>query len=222
MTTWTFDGTVNVEGIATAAAAVGAATAYVIDLIRRRIEDARGKRRGARGRMMLELVQSKYVEGVPESEIYRYLTSDEAECVALRRQYGIKRHDDRQNTRQDIETHIIQLVFDRLIEIDSPAHFRLWGSKYYEDTENLSERTRRRRARAELREQVGTELIDQLWAQLADPARSKYEFQDTLHALADLGAETPAARINAIIDGMPEDKRTDVRLALANFIAGPP
>jgi hypothetical protein len=98
---WTWDQSVNIEGLATAAAAVGAAFAYVADLIARRRRDRKQRRRGARGRMILELIQSRYEDGVSEREIRRYLTSGDPECAALRTRYDVDKHDDSNEFEQD-------------------------------------------------------------------------------------------------------------------------
>jgi hypothetical protein len=212
-----FDPTINLEGIATAAAALGAATVYVIDLIGRRLRERSGRRRGARGRMILELVQSRFVEGVDEIEIYRYLQSDDPECIELRKRYKIRKHKDNHKVRQDIETHLIQLVFDRLIEIDSPDHFRLWGSERYVRQLERRAESNGLTGREGLLDVMRPELVENLWTAL-DNTPNRWEVSNILDELSRLGEPITAERLRELRSRAKDADRLDTDLAIAKFL----
>jgi hypothetical protein len=67
---WAFDRTVTLEGAGTATAALLATLAYTTDLIGRRVRDAKARRRNTRARMILDILQRNFYDGVDETEIY--------------------------------------------------------------------------------------------------------------------------------------------------------
>jgi hypothetical protein len=103
--TWEFDQTVSVEGIATAAAAVGAASAYVSDVVMRWVRRRKDQKRGARGRMIIELAQARFLEGIGEDEVDRYLSSDDEECVRPRERCKVDRNKNAEGPRRRDPPH---------------------------------------------------------------------------------------------------------------------
>lgn len=233
---WTWDQTVNIEGIATAAAALGAAFAYVVDLIVRRLRDYKQRRRGDRGRMILELTQSRYEDGISEAEIRRFLTSDDPECVALRNRYKVCRHEDTPEFEQDLEKHLVDLIFDRLIEVDEPDHFRLSGSHFIvrdrqarrrDEELQLAEAERRSRehaaaeATAAIKAHMGADLASSLWQQIERPDVPTWDIQNLLRALLQLGEHLDTERLRAVVDAAEDRRRPEILAAIGAFVGNP-
>ena len=229
---WTLDHTVNIEGHAKALAALGAATAYVIDLTQRRRQRRRENLYGARGRLILEVVQLHYEAGVDEKEIVRVLTAADEDAEALRKQYGVHRHDAGSEFARDLERHLIELVFDRLIEIDQPNHYRFYGSDRW--TQERRREEERASSAYEMREQRDRELLrrkDELrealrdglsadtWEALKNGKGSAWKIGGLLENLLILNEPLTPEDLRNLIESWPPESRHEIVEAVTRFVS---
>jgi hypothetical protein len=83
--TMAFDPTVTIEGAATALGVLGAATGYVINLIRGWHFDYKDKRYAGTNRLILDLLEKNFWTGLTESKLYELYISPELN--AKRKEY---------------------------------------------------------------------------------------------------------------------------------------
>jgi hypothetical protein len=209
--TWAFSKTVDVGGLATAAAALGAATAYIIDLVRRRIVERRGRSRNAQAKVVIEVLQRHWEDGASEKEIFRVLSSSDNDAAEIRRLHGAERLDTDEATYRKLESQLLGLVYERLIRISAPDHYKLIDAP---DSRWDIASARKEQLRAALK----NDLTEAIWDQLKEHPPA-YEMARLLDALDSLDDRLSAEKLLELKDTYPPDRQPEALKGIVDFLA---
>lgn len=116
-----FDPTVTIEGAATALGVLGAATGYLVNLVRGWRYDYKEKRSTGTNLLIMDLLEKNTWTGLTESDLFALYGSPELE--GKRREY--KAWHPKKINRLEFERQLRALQYDHLIDLAGPDLYRI-------------------------------------------------------------------------------------------------
>lgn len=200
----TFDPSVTIEGVATALGVVGAATGYLVNLVRGwRLDRKNARYRGTK-LVILQLLKEQLPKGISEIDLWSRYNSGETE--AIRKKYGAWKP--KKLGVIGLERELKQLQLDFLIDLIDRDTYRL----RYKPVDSYEKEEREKTELSEfLRGFVNEDKISETALRVFITSKSSYEKEDAARLLMKLRDEKGMAKVVEALDS--EDSNTAIQIA---------
>jgi len=198
-----FDSTVNIDGIISAVAILGAAVGFFINLAKTWHKELKEKKLRGTNFIILGLLESNFQNGLSEEDLWRLYSGSE---TLLNRQY-FSAFSPKKLNRVGFNRQLKQLQCDFLIRLTGPAHYHI---DFQDNVRwvNYIKKNRFVQVVDRIKIEVGElELYEILSKSLKSDGRNFYRLKDTYRFLMEKGDDSVVTNIIADLKSSDVQKR---------------
>lgn len=185
------DSTVNVEGIISALAILGAAIGFVINLIKKWRSDYKQKKYRGTNFIILDLLESNFQDGLSEDKLWNLYCSRET----LEKRKHFSAYKPEKLKRIGFEGQLKHLQNQFLIRLTGPAHYHI-DFKESRDWKNYNRKNNFIKIVEQIKDDIGEKELNEILNQfIQNNDRSFYRIKDTYRFLIEYGDSSSVRKI---------------------------